>query len=291
MSHILIALLCLLPTFCLSAKETKKEQYQLSATAIFCNEARFLREWIEYHQLIGIEHFYLYNNLSTDHYKECLAPYIEKGVVDLIEWPNQASNWGEWDQIQIASYRDAIDRAKKESRWLAIIDIDEFIVPVNDLNLATLLKKHEKDGIGGICLMWSFFGTSHVEKIPEDKLLIETLVLHSGPAAGGKLQHVWNQGAYKSIVRPKYVKGIGSPHNCDYVKGRKHEMLSFNKVHINHYWTRDNDFFMNVKIPRRKAWGQDPESALSWAADMNGSRENNPILRFIPQLRKRIMKD
>ena len=46
------------------------KSYNVSACAIFQNEAPYLKEWIEYHRLIGVEHFYLYNNGSTDNYDE-----------------------------------------------------------------------------------------------------------------------------------------------------------------------------------------------------------------------------
>lgn len=289
----LLIMLCMLSFCCyphpLTAKKQQaKEKFSLSATAIFNNEAQFLREWIEYYRLLGVEHFYLYNNLSTDNYHDVLKPYVENGIVELIEWPERASNWGEWDALQVAAYRNAIERAKNETRWLAIIDIDEFIVPVKDDHLKTFLKKYENSSFGGICLMWSFFGTSNVEKIPSNKLMIESLVCHSGPASNGEISQVWNQGSYKSIVRPNYVNGIFSPHYCLYVEGRRHEMLPYEIIRINHYWTRDNDFFLNVKIPRRAAWGQESASALAWAAGMNGRTKNNPILRFVPKLRKKM---
>lgn len=283
----------LIPLFCFflsfSAVEAKKnKKYQLSATAIFCNEARFLPEWIEYYQLVGVEHFYLYNNLSTDHYLESLTPYIEKGIVDLIDWPQVATHWGEWNDIQILAHRDAIKRAKKNSKWLAIIDIDEFIVPVKEGSLLGVLKKYENKGLGGICAMWAFFGTSHVEKIPENKIMIETLILSSGPASNGDVHQVWRQGSYKSIIRPEYISDLPSPHYAHYEKGRHHEMAPFDELRINHYWTRDNDFFVNTKIPRRMAWGQDNDSIHVWAAGMNGSPDNNPIIRFVEKLREKM---
>lgn len=272
----------------LTAKKDQKENFYLSATAIFNNEAPFLREWLEYHQLIGVEHFYLYNNLSTDQYQEVLTPYIKKGVVELIDWSERPTNWGEWSKIQVAAYRDAIERSKDKTKWLAIIDIDEFIVPVKNKHLKVLLKKYEDQEFGGICMIWTFFGTSNIEKIPQNRLMIESLVLHSGPANNGEISQVWNHGAYKSIVRPKYVKGIFSAHYCLYVEGHRREMLPYDLLRINHYWTRDNDFFLNVKIPRREGWGQEKGSAMAWASGMNVKSTDNPILRFIPKLRVRL---
>ncbi|MEI8125426.1 MAG: glycosyltransferase family 92 protein [Parachlamydiaceae bacterium] len=265
-------------------------QHELSVTAIFRDEAPYLREWIEYHKLLGVEHFYLYNNLSQDKCHEVLAPYVKNGEVDLIEWPMAPHSWSEWDGIQIAAYKDALERAKKRTAWLAIIDIDEFLVPIKHKNLKDFLSDYKKQqDIGGVCLGWVFFGTSNVEKIPDDRLLIETLVLNGGPAAGGNASAIWNQGAYKSIVRPTCVSGISSPHYCSYKTGRHHIMAGFEVGQINHYWTRDLYYLENYKIPRREEWGQNSSSVLSWASNMNKENSSGKaILRFIPALKKQM---
>ena len=43
-------------------KNPKKFKYSVSIVAIAKNEGIYFKEWIEYHKLIGIEHFYIYNN-------------------------------------------------------------------------------------------------------------------------------------------------------------------------------------------------------------------------------------
>ena len=63
--------------------------YYLSIATIFRNEAPYLKEWIEYHLMMGVDHFYLYNNMSEDNYLEVLNPYIEHDIVTLVDWPNQ----------------------------------------------------------------------------------------------------------------------------------------------------------------------------------------------------------
>ncbi|MBR7025230.1 MAG: glycosyltransferase family 2 protein, partial [Selenomonadaceae bacterium] len=47
--------------------------YDLAVVAIFKNEGHYLKEWLDYHLFAGVEHFYLYNNNSTDNYEEVLA--------------------------------------------------------------------------------------------------------------------------------------------------------------------------------------------------------------------------
>src|SRR5436190_22744853 len=79
------SIICLIVFFVLIP--TKAHQYNLAVCAMFQNEARFLKEWLEFNILIGVEHFYLYNNYSTDNYLEILQPYIDAGIVDCIGWP------------------------------------------------------------------------------------------------------------------------------------------------------------------------------------------------------------
>lgn len=266
-----------------------KSQYNISVAAIFQNEGRFLKEWIEYYKLLGVEHFYLYNNLSDDNYQEVLSPYIQNGDVELIEWDYAASNLAEWDLIQINSYRDAVTRSKDTTKWLLVIDIDEFVVPIKAKNLKKMLARFEKNSnIGGVCIPWVFFGTSYLDEIPTDKLMIEVLTLNGGKSANGDISKVWQQGSYKSIVRPKYVSNVPSPHYCGYVKGRRHLMID-KEAQINHYWTRDEKFLHQEKIPRRIHWGQKSDSVILWAEGMNKETpEGKPILRFVPELRKRM---
>lgn len=49
-------------------RDKRKLKYRISLCLIFNNEAPFLKEWLDYHIVVGIDHFYLYNNNSTDNY-------------------------------------------------------------------------------------------------------------------------------------------------------------------------------------------------------------------------------
>ena len=57
-----------------------KKKYNLSVCAIFKSEISHLKEWIEYHQLVGVDHFYLYNNGKDSLVREILKPFIKKGI-------------------------------------------------------------------------------------------------------------------------------------------------------------------------------------------------------------------
>jgi len=103
------------------AESRQTFKHYLSVCAIAKNEGRYFREWIEYHKTVGVEKFYIYDNESSDDTKEVLAPYISSGTVDYVFWPGENQ--------QIPAYEDCVAHRKYDTRWLALIDLDEFIVP------------------------------------------------------------------------------------------------------------------------------------------------------------------
>lgn len=40
--------------------ETQEKKYNVSICAIFKNEAPYLKEWIEFNNIVGVNHFYMY---------------------------------------------------------------------------------------------------------------------------------------------------------------------------------------------------------------------------------------
>lgn len=272
---------------------SKKKKYFLSVCAIFRDEARFLKEWIEFHRLLGVEHFYLFNNLSSDDYKTVLAPYIRKNIVELYEWNHEATEINSWNFIQTSAYQMIIEKSAKETEWLAILDTDEFLYPVKDKDLRQFLNKFQK--YSAICVNWQMFGTSGVDFVPSNELLIDLLTLKAP-------QNHYENFHVKSIVKPSHVSSCLNPHFCFFYSGcyqvneNKEQFegpispyVSVDKIRINHYWARDEDFLYNVKIPRRGLWGEGPDGCIMRNESLN-IESDFEISRFSDALRKRMFK-
>jgi hypothetical protein len=288
-------------------------QYDLAIAAIFQNEAPYMKEWIEFHKLVGVQHFYLLNNLSNDHYAHVLKPYIEKGEVELIEWPYDFSQLLQWRKIQPGAYDHALDVARGKVKWLAIIDLDEFLFPVHEDNLASYLDANYSQ-FGGVVINWQMYGTSHVPSISRHKLMIETLLLKT------PVEFVIN-GNYKSIIQLDRAISCRDPHAFLYKEGYYHvdtnkkefmgkqynpwdiekakcpaesklelPMIHIDKIRINHYWSRDESYFHNVKIPRQLRRSDPLEYWLKYEAQLNQVLDTT-ILRFAPRLRKAMKLD
>lgn len=270
----------LLMSYILLFSCTYGSEYKLSIAAIFQNEARFLKEWIEYHKLVGVEHFWLYNNDSSDNYIDALNPYILDGTVELFYWPDI------WPDIvfpfgcQSNAYNDAISRALHKTEWLALIDLDEFIVPLQHSSISKTINKHFKKECG-LYIEWLNFGSSDVEKLQPNELMIEKL---TGCAS---FDHPHNR-FRKSIVRPVFVSGCYNPHLCEYIQGMHREDKKVDKhLRINHYWCRDEWYLNNVKIPRYQKWDVLESYVKKLAKDFNQERDFI-IQKFTKSLKEKI---
>ena len=111
-----------------------------SLCCIVRNEARYLKEWIEYSRMIGIEHFLLYDHASTDNMAEVLAPYIEAQIVTLHNW-----SFPGYPQREVHSH--CMLRYGHLTSWLGLLDVDEFIVPARAPSLVSLLQFFEHDPV------------------------------------------------------------------------------------------------------------------------------------------------
>lgn len=132
-------------------KEVIGKKYRVSLCTIFKDESVYLREWIEFHRIVGVDHFYMYDNMSIDGYKQILKPYIDAGLVTLIDWP--------YEQAQMEAYKHCIDNFKNQTNWIGFIDMDEFVVPIEYDDIYHFLRNFEKNR-GSVVLYWQQFGTN-----------------------------------------------------------------------------------------------------------------------------------
>jgi hypothetical protein len=182
---------------------TSSEPIALAVCAIFKNEGRYIEEWLDFHLAQGVEHFYLYDNGSTDDGLRRLAPYITRGLVTLIDWP---ITWT--DHAQQRAYNDCVTKVKSQVNWLAFIDIDEFLFSRSGDLLPTL---NRYDQYPGIVVHWACYGSASQHE-DESAGLLNTY-LHRAPTQ-------WRENRkYKSIVHPARVTRMLGAHGAEYLNG------------------------------------------------------------------------
>lgn len=286
--------------------------YELSICSIFQDEAPYLKEWIEYHKLVGVEHFYLYNDRSSDHYLEVLSPYIEEGIVDLFNCPPINNERHFYNQKR--AYIRGLNQSKNVSKWLALIDLDEFIVPKENLTIPLMLKSYED--CFNVTIHWQKFGTSGYFELPSKSLLIECLIKKSPP-------HDEDNFITKSIVQPLllpdyfFSEEYIIEHEIDVVhfyswplsseakkkplgpltlEGKIQKAIPIEDAQINHYWCRDEKFYREKKVPRKaRLQHEDFNSPLEWPEEKiekyltrYNQCDDFTVLRFVPELKKKL---
>lgn len=260
---------------------------------MFKDEAPYFKEWIEYHKLMGVEHFYLLNNDSTDNYLKVLKPYIKKGEVTVVDW---SGGKGEWvDRVQMPGLLSGIEHFVGISKWVALIDIDEFIVPVEKSNLISFLEDYED--YAAVIINWQVYGTSGVKDVPKHKLMVETLTYRA------PVNYEWNMWP-KSIVRPERIDTkkyqylrphvwealpgytMVTPNKQEFILGQTFEV---DKIRINHYWLRTDNYLYNEKIPKKERMQREVyrEEAEAWRNASNQIKDKI-IFKYVPALRKKV---
>lgn len=230
-------------------KHNKNYRYTVSLCGIFKNEAKFLDEWIQFHLVIGIDHFYLYNNNSDDNYTEILKPYIDMGIVDLIDWP--------FNHSQMNAYQDCYNKHRNDTNWLTFIDVDEFICPISTNDIKSWLASYKN--YPGVAVYWKQFGSNGKLYHDNNKLVIEQYTQcwpkpstytkmfcnMEFPIVKFKNPHIFNSKIYGIKVPPinqyKKIITLGI-----------HRISRFGSstIQINHYWGKAHDSFIENKINR-----------------------------------------
>jgi len=219
------------------------------ALSALCKEsADDIKEWVQYHSAIGVDHFLLYDNGSVPKLTDAFSSEINAKLVTVIDWTQDNH-----DGRQVRSQKHSIDNYK-EFRWIGFFDIDEFIVLLDgSSNIKTYLPKYED--YDGICLHWLLFGSNNHTNRQSSVIYNYT---QSCPTHGAN-EHI------KCIINPKgYDKKMTNhytPHWIPTNKGvvnvlrelvkdpfggtreRKSQPIINQIMRLNHYYTKSLEDF------------------------------------------------
>lgn len=244
--------------------------HDLAVVAIMKNEGPYLKEWLDYHLLAGVDHFYLYDNESPDNQAEVAKPYVAAGLVDYIPFPGKA--------MQFVAYNDAVKRFKFQSRYMAFLDGDEFIYPKVDrgggiVEVVDEILSHDPNA-AGLAINWQIFGSNGQEKADYSKGVLERFTRRApndyAPLLTNPNTDLKTSGnaIVKHISNPRKINLIYHPHfaiyfgNCYFVNeigtplkpDSRNFPVTAEKIVINHYNTKSREEYLK-KISRGAADG------------------------------------
>ena len=183
-----------------------------------CDEDRFLGEWLAYHALLGFEHFIVYDDCSAKPISELLGAWLRPGQVTVVRHASKRD--------QLATYTQCLADFGSMFKWIAFLDVDEFIrlgpvlrappggsagtpgtagagarAPGRALysDIRVFLSAFEP--YAGVGLNWRMFSSSgHAARPP-------------GPVVGSYDRCLGDDIHIKSVVQPPRIKSVAGPHS------------------------------------------------------------------------------
>ena len=220
--------------------------YDLAVVAIIKNEAPYVKEWLDYHLLAGVNHFFIYDNQDDDEQKKILEPYISAGLVTHIPYPGKAR--------QYEAYNDATQNYKFFCRYMTFIDGDEFIFPQNNKSIVEVLDEifSENPDAAGLGVNIFTFGSNFQDKADYSRGVLERFTRRNSkdftPDMPGGIKNAGGTAHISSITNPRRIDYFFNPHFAIYFEGctainenGKPVELFFNypptldKIVMNHY--------------------------------------------------------
>lgn len=203
------------------------------------NESDYIREWVVYHKAIGVDKIYLYDNESDDGMTDLIKPFIDEGFVVVTKIYGRRQ--------QLNANNDAVHRFGAQCKYMAFIDCDEMIMPINTsekiidtIDRIILLNPNA----GGIAVNWCMFGSSHYDEKP-DGFVCENFVWRAKTPGGKGTECI------KTIAIPECIKIYKHPHYPIYRNGFfnintkgvvvpewHYKLDSYYEIKINHYFTK-----------------------------------------------------
>lgn len=247
-------------------------KYYFTIAAIFKNEEQYIADWIQYHLGIGAEHIYLYNDNSTDDsVQKALQAGGDKTTITTI-------GTAPTKDVQKICHPLCLKHHRLESRWIAFIDIDEYLVPKKHIH--NILKEYEY--APALCIHWVLFGSNghltasqepvpirftksesgvnkHVKSIVNPLRTIDCLTAHRFTHDGIAVDEHHNQ-----IARTDSTPGGGTK----------------DKIYIAHYCTKSQEEFLQRRSQPRANRSVISNMQQFWESHDKNEIENLDVLKI-----------
>ncbi len=248
------------------------------------HEDFYIREWLEYHLLVGVEHFFLYDMDGGQGQAAILEPYEEAGVVTRIPWSHYEGTRLDRKRARFRhnksslAHRHFARNFRRRVCWAQKIDGDEFLYPLKGDDVIGPLRVFDRDRVRGIRVPRLDFGDSRHERRPP------------GLAIESYLRREATRSSHKDMANGAFLSGNhfrrGS-HNWSYSLHRRGSLVApdgLETLRINHYFTKSFEEFQ-IRQNDNGTRGHTREQFDARNRQRNDV-DDDGMLRFAPAVRR-----
>jgi hypothetical protein len=274
---------------------------RLGVVCIVKNEREYIGEWLQFHIMQGVTDFIIYDNGSTDDTVAVAHKYAVGASCTFVPWRTFAIPEEHNFSIQSLAYGHALCNFGSHLRWMAFIDVDEFLFSPSGDPLPEVLTTLAH--LPSVAVPWTNFGPSGHKTKPPGLVIENYTECAPHPLSGGQRSLL----RYKSIVDPVEV-GAMSSHLFPL---RKHGVVAFNergrmtehhnvtdptfvvteKLRLHHYFTRsEEDIQRRIDKGRVSQNGKIKTNYIDRrlkAYALQNSHDHS-IMSFVPELKRRM---
>lgn len=266
----------------------------LSMGCFIKNENRYLREWVEFHRIQGVEHFYVVcNDGDPTTAMNVLLPYKEH--ITFKHFPEKPAAYKQMD-----AYNWIIEESRDKSRWVAFIDLDEFLMPTSTQSMSLVEILGDYESSVGLVVNWVNYGSSNLYFQPE--LQTEEFLYRA-------YDFRFANKYFKSIVDPTKVVKAVNPHSFYYLNNEWaidqfnqrvmpglcysiNDLYFGKRLRVNHYRLRSWIDYLE-KIER---WRGNEHPELSelegqiryWKDSNTNEVHDDTALRYVEEVKRRL---
>ncbi|TCQ08684.1 glycosyl transferase family 92 [Rhizobium sp. PP-F2F-G36] len=182
---------------------SQADRHGIAIMACVKNEAPYIEEWVRFHRAIGVRHFHIYDDGSTDGTMDILRSLLSAKALTIVPWIMRMRDEGTSVVLngQAIAFAHALLNFGGRYDWMAFIDVDEFLLPRRDSTLEDALR-HAK-GFPNISLPWHMFGHGGHRARPKGPVCLS----YTARVAHPERQDA-NASNFKCIVDPTRVTGV-----------------------------------------------------------------------------------
>ena len=270
--------------------------YNIVIAVIFKGEDAYLKEWIEFHLITGVEHFFMYDNGDTESSREILKSYIDNGLVTYIPFPEFPENilrssYGKKNfnklSMQNLAMGDCVINYSKYFNWMVKIDIDEFLYPLPPYeSLSDVFNLLDDKNVKGMSFRASRFG-------PSGQLTGSGLpVIETYTKRCPEHDRNWKVAGKSSCIDKSM--GYHTCHKYFYkfnpFKRELDDSVTSKYLHLNHYYIKSREEYLAKIQYHSTGHKAGKETSDKWpAADMQANYDDEKLIfRFLDRLKERL---